>query len=142
MQRCSMSLSIREMQIKTTMNYHLNTSQNVCLLSCFSHDQLFATLWTVAHQSPLSMGFSRKKSWSRLPFPPLGDLPHSGIELASPAFPAWVGMFFTTSSSWEARSEWPSLKSLKIRNSGKDAEKREPSYIVGGNINWYSHCEQ
>ena len=45
----------------------------VCALSCI---QLFATSWTVAHQAPLSMGFSRREYWSGLPFPPLGDLPH------------------------------------------------------------------
>ena len=109
-QRCSVSLNIREMQIKTTISYHLNTSQNICLPSCFSHDRLFATLWTVAHQPPLSKGFSRKESWSGLPFPPLGDLPHSGTELASAAFPALAGMFFTTSATWEAQSEWLPLK--------------------------------
>ena len=33
-----------------------------CVLSCFSHVQLFATLWTIAHQAPLSMGFSRQEN--------------------------------------------------------------------------------
>ena len=46
---------------------------------------LFATLQTVALQAPLSMGFSRQESWSRLLFPPPRDLPHLGIEPASPA---------------------------------------------------------
>ena len=45
-----------------------------------SRVQLFVTLWTVVHQSPLSMGFSRQESWSELLFPPPWDLPHSGIE--------------------------------------------------------------
>ena len=40
-----------------------------CLLSCFSPVQLFETLWTVAHWTPLSMGFSRQEHWSGLPFP-------------------------------------------------------------------------
>ena len=43
-----------------------------------------ATPWTVAHQAPLSMGFSRQEYWSGLPFPPPGDLPIPGIEPASP----------------------------------------------------------
>ena len=43
-------------------------------LSRFSHVQHFATLWTVARQTPLSMGFSRQEYWSRLPFSPPGDL--------------------------------------------------------------------
>ena len=47
------------------------------------HDS--ATPWTVVHQPPLSMGFSRQECWSRLPFPPPGDLPDPGIEFKSPA---------------------------------------------------------
>ena len=42
---------------------------DVCMLSCFSHVQLFATPWTVTHQAPLSMGFSRPEHWGGLPFP-------------------------------------------------------------------------
>ena len=40
-----------------------------------SHVRFFATPWTVAYQSPPSMGFSRQESWSGLPFPSPGDLP-------------------------------------------------------------------
>ena len=61
-----------------------------------SHVQLFATPWTGARQAPLSMGFSRQEYWSGLPFPPLGDLPDSGVEPMSLAYPAVVGRFFTT----------------------------------------------
>ena len=56
----------------------------------------FATPWAVALQGPLSMGFSRQESWSGLPFPPPGELPHPEIELESPATPALAGRFFTT----------------------------------------------
>ena len=49
-----------------------------------SHVQLFATPWTVAHQTPLSMGFSRQEYWSGLPFPSPGDLPNPGIKPRSP----------------------------------------------------------
>ena len=56
-----------------------------CVLS---HVQLFATPWTVAHQAPLSMGFSRQGYWSGLPFPSPGDLPNPGIEPGSPALQA------------------------------------------------------
>ena len=45
---------------------------NRFVLSCFSHIQLFMTLWTVDHQAPLSMGFSRKEYWSELPCLPPG----------------------------------------------------------------------
>ena len=46
----------------------------------------FVTRWIVAHQAPLSMGFSRQEYWSGLPFPSPGDLPDPGIEPRSPAF--------------------------------------------------------
>ena len=46
---------------------------HVCRLSCFSRVQLFATLWIVACQAPLSMGFSRQDYWSELPCPPPGS---------------------------------------------------------------------
>ena len=50
--------------------------------------QLFATPWTIAHQTPLSMGFSRQKYWSGLPCPPPGDLPDPRVESGSPALQA------------------------------------------------------
>ena len=54
----------------------------------FSSVQCFATLWTVAHQAPPSMGFSRQEYWSGLPCPPPGDLCHLGIKPESPALQA------------------------------------------------------
>ena len=45
--------------------------------------QLFVTPWTVAHQVPLSMGYSSQEYWIGLPFPPPGDLPNPGMELVS-----------------------------------------------------------
>ena len=53
-----------------------------------SHVRLFAIPWTVAHQAPPSMGFSRQEYWSGLPFPSPGDLPDPGIEPRSPALQA------------------------------------------------------
>ena len=50
-----------------------------------SRIRLFATPWTVAHQAPPSMGFSRQEYWNGLPFPSPGDLPDPGIEPSSPA---------------------------------------------------------
>ena len=72
------------------------------MLSCFSCVQLFVTLWTVAHQAPLSMGFSRQEYWSGLPFSPSGDLPNPGIEPVSLTAPVLAGGFFTMSATWEA----------------------------------------
>ena len=68
----------------------------MCVLSCFSCVQPFVTLWTVAHQAPLSMGFSRQEYWSGLPYLPPGDLPDPGIEPTFLEFPALAGGFFTT----------------------------------------------
>ena len=65
------------------------------MLSGFSHVQLFETPWTVAHQAPLSMGFSRQGYWSGLPCPPPGALPDPGIEPTSLMSPALKGGFFT-----------------------------------------------
>ena len=58
------------------------------VISHFSHVWLFVTPWTVAHQTPLSMGLSRQKYWSGLPCCPPGDLPNPGIQLRSPALQA------------------------------------------------------
>ena len=74
----------------------------VCALSRFSRVPLFVTLWTVALQAPLSMGFSRQEYWSGLPFPPPGELPDPGIELSSLMSPALTAGFFTSSTTWEA----------------------------------------
>ena len=63
-----------------------------CVLSHFSRVRLFATPWTIAHQSPLFMGFSRQEYRSGLSFPPPGDLPDPGIEPASLISPALVLM--------------------------------------------------
>ena len=68
----------------------------VCMLSRFSHVQFFATLWTVALQVPLSMGFSRQEYCSGFPFPSPGDLPDPGIEPTTPAYPTLADGFFTT----------------------------------------------
>ena len=53
-----------------------------------SHVRLFVTPWTVAHQAPPSMGFSRQEYWSGLPFPSPGDLPNPGIEPGCPSLQA------------------------------------------------------
>ena len=66
----------------------------VCL-GVLSHVRLFETLWSVTHQAPLSMGFSRQ-GWLGLPFYPPGDLPNPGIKYASPVSPALACGFFTT----------------------------------------------
>ena len=64
--------------------------------------QLFAAPWTVTHQAPLSMEFSRQEYWSELPFPSPGDLLDPGIKPASLRSPAFTGGFFTAVATWEA----------------------------------------
>ena len=79
----------------------------VCVCVCthargmLSGVQLFATPWLVAHQAPLSFGFSRQEHWSGLPFPAPGDLPDPGIKPTSLVSPALAGKFFTV-AYWEA----------------------------------------
>ena len=74
---------------------------HVCLLSCFICVCLFETLWTVACQAPLTMGFSRQEYWGGLPHPPPGDLPEPGIEFVPFTSPASADRFFTASTTWE-----------------------------------------
>ena len=61
---------------------------HACVLSHFSHVPVFATLWTVAHQAPLSMRSSNQEYWSGLPCPPPGNLPDTRIKPMPPSAPA------------------------------------------------------
>ena len=64
------------------------------LCTCvFSPEWLFVTPWTIAHQAPLSMGFSRQECWSELPFPSAGDLLTQGLN---------PGLFCLLCAIWEA----------------------------------------
>ena len=63
--------------------------------------RLFVTLWTIAHQVPLSTEFSRQEYWSGLSFPSPGDLPNPGIKPLSLLSPALAGGFLTNCASWE-----------------------------------------
>ena len=66
-----------------------DNGMNTGMLSLFSRVLLFTTPWTVAHQAPLSMVFLRQEYWGGLPFLYPGDFPDTGIELTSPAAPAF-----------------------------------------------------
>ena len=79
------------------------------LLSCV---QLFANPWTLAHQPPLSLEFSRQKYWSELPFPPPEDLPNTGIE---PACLALAGRLLTTTQPGKPLPKRALLLSLWLR---------------------------
>ena len=83
--------------------YTNNILTHACTLSHISRVQLFATLWTIARQAPLSVGFSRQEHWSGLPRPPPGDLPDAELKLSSPVSPALARGFFTINVTWEAQ---------------------------------------
>ena len=83
------------------------------VLSLFSHVWLFATLWNVARQTPLTMRFPRQEYWSGLPCPPPGSLADPGIEPTSLTFLALAGRIFYTSATWDhwfpyKRQNWSS----------------------------------
>ena len=80
------------------------STYTVCTPS-LSWVQLFMTLWSVAHQAPLSTGFFRQEYWNGLPFPPPGDLPDPGIESVL-CVSCIAGRFFTTRAIWEALWGW------------------------------------
>ena len=89
------SLGLQSQQ--SASNFRRAPKGQACdVLSCFSSVWLFVTPWTVAHEAPLSMGFSRQEYWSGPPFPFPKDIPHRGIE------PALAGRLFTT----RATSYW------------------------------------
>ena len=82
-----------KMYISSTLSRFM-ISTDSCLNDLYSfshllsHVQLFVTPWTVAHEAPLSMGFSRQEHWSGLPCPAPGDHPHPRIDLGSPTLQA------------------------------------------------------
>ena len=76
----------------------INQCLPACLLSCLHHIQLFTTLWTVAHQAPLSMGLSRQKYWSGFPSSPPRNLPDPRKKPA-PLRLLTAGGFFTAEST-------------------------------------------
>ena len=87
------------------------------------------TPWTVAHQAPLSMGFSRQEYWSVLPFPPPGDLPDPGVEpiyLASSALA--IGFLTTEPPGKLLTDQEPPLQAPP----GKRSVLCMPQYLVPG----------
>ena len=91
-ENCTFSLCpcFGSLQAFVSLPVSLLIHSSVCVLS---HVWLFAALWTVACQVPLSLGFSSQEYWSRLSFPSPGDLPDPGIE---PKSPALAGGIFTS----------------------------------------------
>ena len=81
-------------------NFQVDTSVCVCVCVCKSACACVQSCLALCNpinyspQVPLSMGFPRQEFWSGLPFPTTGNLPHPGIEPASPVAPALTGRFF------------------------------------------------
>ena len=98
---------------------------HVVVVRSLSRVQLFATLWTIARQAPLSMGISRQEYWSGLPFSSPGDLSDLGVGHASPA-----GRFLTTKPletpvrklqiKTIVRYHYTLIRMVKICNTGED----------------------
>ena len=105
-------------KIKTFPPMHMSRIQK-----SLSRVRLFATPWSVVHQAPLSMGFSRQEYWSGLPFPSPGDLPNPGITPRSPTLQA------------DALTSEPPGKPLEYRSyPEKRSEKNAFMFIWGLNM--------
>ena len=78
----------------------------VCLCVFRQSCPTLCNLWTIARQAPLSVTFSQKEFWSGLTFAPSRNLPHPGIEPASPASPVLAGGFFTSEPPGNSGSRW------------------------------------
>ena len=95
----------KELDTTEQLNHHQppgDSEASSCTPKYSIMSNSFVTQWTVAHQTPMSMGFPRQEYWSGLPCPPPGDLPNSRIEPTSVRAPALTGRFFTTSATWES----------------------------------------
>ena len=87
---------------RDTHTHHFSYYSLCCAVcSDVSHIRLFATPWTVAHQPPLSLGFSWQECWSGILFPPPEHLSYPGIEPPSLMSPTLVSRFLTTSATWK-----------------------------------------
>ena len=102
-----------------------------------SRVQLFATLWTVGHQAPLSMGFSRQEYWSGFPFSSSRDLPNLGIKLRSPALHAdssprgWLNQLWST-YNMEKLMKWYNRLIYRTSWMTRLCEKQKPISIDYG----------
>ena len=108
----------------STFNPQTVACMHAWVLSPFSHVRLFATLQTVAHQAPLSMGFSRQEYWSGLLYPPLGDLPNPGIEPRASGIFRITGGFFSTEPVGKPQTVHTSVESRTAGGLGADPVNR------------------
>ena len=99
------------------------------MLSSVSCAQLFVTLWTVAHQPPLSTGFSRQEYWNELPCLPPGDLPNPGIQTCVSCNSCIAGGLFTAEPPWKPLPYFNSLLKPKC-NTNLTVMQKESTVIV------------
>ena len=104
------------------------------MLSCFSCVRLFVIPWTVAHQAPLSMGFSRQEYWSGLLCPPPGDLLDPGIEPASVTPPALQADFLF--SEPPGKPSGKEFTSLWVRPVGQEDPLEEGTATHSSILAW------
>ena len=98
----------------------------VCACKSLSSVQLFVTPWTVAKQTPPSMGSSKQEYWNRLPFPSPEDLPNPGIEPRSPTLQA---------------DSFPSEPSGKLTYNGESLTFQIPIFLIL-NSTIFNLCEK
>ena len=106
---CKESDTIEQLTLTLSLPSRKARYSEICMLSHFNHVRLCVTLWTIAYQALLYMGFSRQEYWSGLPRSSTGALPDPGTE---PPSLALAGGFLTASATWESlhfRSAVPSL---------------------------------
>ena len=93
-------VQVHHMVLIVLKNTYLFTTVCVCMCACVCAQLcLFATPWTIAHQAPLSMEFSKQEYWRELSFSALRDLPNPGIKPSSLVSPTLAGRFFTTNDT-------------------------------------------
>ena len=86
---------------RRNLKNNIHTTMHACMLSHFSHVQLFGTLWNITHQAPLSIPNHIGMGCHDLL---QGNLPNPGMKPASLKFPAMTGRFFTPGATWEANT--------------------------------------
>ena len=119
----------------------------VGVLGHFSHVWLFVTLWTIAHQARLFMGFCRLGYWSGLPSPPPADLPDQEIQLESHVY--CIGRQYDSNvaenTGIRKRGSWTTCRNkavIKWGVGGNDSRNTGESEVTGNNayFNPWNKC--
>ena len=112
---------------------HLSFKINSMHTQSLSYVWPFVTLWTVAHQAPLSMGFSRQEHWSGFPFPPPGGFPNARMEAASPASAGGIFSTEPLGTPLGANTHWPKQATVssdwRTLNDGEELWRMD-TYVV------------